>query len=327
MSTLSWLHLSDLHFDSRSDFDRHVMQDAVCEDLKTLLEKYSISVQFVFVTGDVANTASEDDYRIAMKFFNKVSEIAKLNKTDIYIVPGNHDVNRLMVSRYCDDQRNGLVSRNDIRRTVEDNINEYLKRFDNYSKFIASFYSKPYAMDEDNYYFSEIRTVKDINIGIIGLNSAWACYGDRNDCNNIYISEPQILNAIEKVKNAELKIALLHHPLSWLYEVDKVDCEDVLLKHCDIILHGHLHRHNFHILNSARGGQIVIPAGEIFGDRRLTNSYNITQIDLLKKTITVFPRKYSDSNRTFFRDIDMIGADDKNFCRFKMPKKIAAKLS
>jgi predicted phosphodiesterase len=288
MAVFTWLHLSDLHFDSRTSFDGQIIQDAMCEDLTSLIEKKKISIDFVFVTGDIANKGAEDDYKIALSFFGRIHEITGVNRDAMFFVPGNHDVNRLLVSRYLDDKRNRLDNRIDIRQAAEQDIDEYLKRFDNYSKFIAAFYSIPFVMKRENYYFAENRMIANNDIGVIGLNTAWASYGDRNDSNNIYISDTQFLRAIEKVKNANIKIVLLHHPFSWLYDIDKSDCEDIVQKHCDIILHGHLHKQNFHIINSVKGDQITIPAGSIINDRQLSNSYNITQIDLRKKRLLSF---------------------------------------
>ena len=207
-------------------------------------------------------------------------------------MPGNHDVNRYKVSKLLDDSRRELDTREEIKKIIENQelFDSYLSRFDNYSEFIGSLYGKPFKMNSKNYYFSETRTVNEVDFGIIGLNSAWSSYGGRHDCNNIYISEIQLTDAIEKVKTANVKIVLIHHPLSWLYEEDKSDVENLLFKHCQVILHGHLHRADFQIVNSIKGEQIIIPAGAIYTGRRVSNSYNITTIDFENKKVRILHR-------------------------------------
>lgn len=328
MTILSWLHLSDMHISARNSFDQNIIHDAFIDDLERQLEKKNIQPQFIFFTGDVAYTASAEDYELAEIFFEKLCERIDFDKRQLFIVPGNHDVNRYKVSKLLDDKRKDLCTREEIKKIIDDTsiFNNYLSRFDNYSNFISRLYGIKYHIDSTNYYSAETRQIEGLQYGVIGLNSAWSSYGGRHDCNNIYISEKQVSDAIEKVKSSSIKIVLLHHPLSWIYEEDRVDIENLLYQHCDIILHGHLHRPDFQVVNSLRGQQIVVPAGAIYTGRRVSHSYNITVLDSGAGKISIIPRRYYDGPRKFLNDIESLGTDEANSFVSDIPQKILIKL-
>jgi predicted phosphodiesterase len=329
MSKISWLHLSDMHISANNSFDQNLIHDSLFRDLESQLDKFDIELNFIFFTGDVAYTASKEDYELAVIFFNNLCERFNFNKSNLFIVPGNHDVNRYKVSKILDDNRRQLGAREEIKEVLENHkiLDSYLSRFDNYSEFISALYGTTFKMSHENYYFSEARTINGTEFGVIGLNSAWASYGGRHDCNNIYISEIQLSHAIEKVKQSPVKIVLLHHPLSWLYEEDKADIENLLYQNCHIILHGHLHRADFQIVNSIKGQQIIIPAGAIFTGRRISNSYNITTLDSEKGTINIVPRRYYDGPRKFLKDIESLGNDEINYFEAEIPRTILRTLN
>ncbi len=99
MSKISWLHLSDMHISSKNSYDQNFIHNALFDDLEKQISKYKISLNFVFFTGDVAFTASKQDYTLAIKFFENLCDRLSIAKDNVIIVPGNHDVNRYKVSK------------------------------------------------------------------------------------------------------------------------------------------------------------------------------------------------------------------------------------
>ncbi len=118
----------------------------------------------------------------------------------------------------------------------------------------------------------------------------------------------------------------MHHPLHWLFEEDKANIENLLFKHSPIILHGHIHMADFQAVNSIRGEHVTIPAGAIYTDRRVSNCYNITTIDIDKEVIKILPRQYSDRRNKFFKDIDTLGNDDIDEFEVKLSDKMLISL-
>lgn len=328
MSAINWLHLSDMHINARETFDQSHIHEQFLNDLEIQIEKNKIKLDFIFFTGDIAYSASPEDYDMAINFFNNLCSRIDFDKKNLFIVPGNHDVNRFQVIKMLDDKRKTLETREEIREIIESKnlFNRYLLRFDNYSKFISELYDIDFKMNSENYFFSKTRTINENQLGIIGLNSSWASYGGRNDCNNIYVSERQINDAINNVRNTDLKIALMHHPPSWLFEEDRTDIESLLYQNCQIILHGHLHKPDFQIASSFQGDLITIPAGAIYTGRRVSNSYNYVSVDLDSREIKITPRRYFDGARKFLTDIESLGSDDTNSYVMNIPNSISDKL-
>src|SRR5690349_15288410 len=100
MSTVSWLHLSDWH-QKGADFDRKAIRDALLEDLR-LRTRISPSlglVDFVVFSGDLAFSGKDSEYRIAQcEFLEPVLNAVGITKDRLFLVPGNHDLNRLGLS-------------------------------------------------------------------------------------------------------------------------------------------------------------------------------------------------------------------------------------
>jgi DNA repair exonuclease SbcCD nuclease subunit len=89
------LHISDLHIkdDPQEGFDRRVVLDPLIERMKQDLGK-GYQPEIVVVTGDIAFKGVESEYALAKEFFDDLLCALGLNDAQLFIVPGNHDVNR-----------------------------------------------------------------------------------------------------------------------------------------------------------------------------------------------------------------------------------------
>lgn len=333
---ITWLHLSDMHINSVNATDQKTIFSALVKDIEQQIIDYKISIDMVFFTGDVAFSASPEDYHLALDLLNDMCSSLVLNKNTFFIVPGNHDVNREKVSKIRDDQRKEFAERKDIDNVVKNRkeMDKYLERFDNYSDFINTFSSTrarirsrtTLRMDSDDYYYGKVLDIKGVKVGVIGLNSVWASHGGRNDSNNIYVSNLQINSALNLVSDSDLKIVLMHHPISWLWETDQFDTENILNNHCDIILHGHIHRMNIQLIQTTKGNQIRIPAGAIFDGARVSSCYNITTLDTVREVIRIIPRRYNEVHYAYFQDLDALGTGKSDIFETKIPDNILSKI-
>jgi hypothetical protein len=77
-------------------------------------------------------------------------------------------------------------------------------------------------------------------IGFVGLNSAWMCRKSPDEKTIIAIGEFQVKTAMKQLKGeVDLQVVLFHHPLDWLWPVDRKICRTYLNN--SILLSGHLH--------------------------------------------------------------------------------------
>ena len=88
MKRISWLHMSDIHYNF-DNYDTMMMRDATISYLKTL----QMSFDFMIITGGIRykDEPYSDD---TVNFIHQILGEMQINKDNLFIVPGNHDVKR-----------------------------------------------------------------------------------------------------------------------------------------------------------------------------------------------------------------------------------------
>ena len=104
----------------------------------------------------------------------------------------------------------------------------------NFGDIVGSYSSR------DKLFYNKKLTISTKKIYIIGLDSAWMSSRD-GDNGNLLLGDIQVRNALNATKDADLRIAIMHHPFNWFKGIDLKDTKSSLCKGCDFILHGHMH--------------------------------------------------------------------------------------
>jgi len=312
MTSVTWLHLSDWHQKTDRDFDRKIVLRALLKDIR---ERNKISsdlekIDFVIFSGDVAFGGKAEEYQAAKEqFFQPLLEVCGLEPEQLFIVPGNHDLDRDDFRLLPGDLKEPLSTEKDVQDWLTDNRkrSRLLEPFREFSSFISE-YTK---QDQPDYMNIKIINIIDKKLALLGLNSAWMC--GRNEENNgdyglVIVGEPQIYSALDEISGADFKIAVLHHPFEWLREFDRNRIEDALRQECNFILRGHQHSPRVEILRGTPGDCVIIPAGASYDRRmaenpRYANSYNFVHFDLDTGKGAVFLRRWSDDGNRWLEDI------------------------
>jgi 3',5'-cyclic AMP phosphodiesterase CpdA len=90
---LEILHISDLHISTMDTFGREKALGALVDRVKKDRKK-GLLPEIVVVTGDIATTGRKEEYALAKTFFNDLLAALELAPDRLFVVPGNHDVNR-----------------------------------------------------------------------------------------------------------------------------------------------------------------------------------------------------------------------------------------
>lgn len=90
---LSWLHVSDFHFKGGDPYDRDVVLRALVRSVRTYRAQ-GRKPDLIFATGDVAHGGKSGEYAAATPFFDALLEAAGVAKRGLFVIPGNHDVDR-----------------------------------------------------------------------------------------------------------------------------------------------------------------------------------------------------------------------------------------
>jgi hypothetical protein len=91
--SLTWLHVSDFHIRSGDPYDRDVVLQALVQSVRRYRER-GRAPDLIFATGDIAYSGKAAEYEIAGRFFDDLLLAAGLDKRRLFVIPGNHDVDR-----------------------------------------------------------------------------------------------------------------------------------------------------------------------------------------------------------------------------------------
>lgn len=309
--SLTWLHISDIHFLKKNDWRDCPSRRALLEHLEEIFSgDDSLRPDFVFCTGDIAfgetkECSLPDQYSRAKEFFIELLRVSGRNgnplpKERLFVVPGNHDVARSCVNSDAQATINQWAGQPDAHvnkinqrfndRTVE--FKETIKRLDAYGEFVREFL--PHQNDSDGrHHYTRITELGGIKIGVAGFNSSWTCAGPEDERNLWLAANWQFETAYSHLKDADIRIGLIHHPLDWLNASDREIANRRLASDYHFWLHGHSHNAWVTPVQS----HVIIAAGAVGAQDSDEFGVNLTRIDLNSiKGVTHLHSKRAASN-------------------------------
>ncbi|BAT53545.1 hypothetical protein NOS3756_25060 [Nostoc sp. NIES-3756] len=327
MAGISWLHLSDWH-QKGQDFDRDVVRDALINDIRKR-EKISpdlAKIDFIIFSGDVAYSGKKEEYEAAQKYlFDPVLEATGLPIERLFIIPGNHDIDRDAFELLSNSILKPFESNEQVNRWLTDNKKRDRLRepFEAYREFVTQY---THQTQPD---YSSIRKlyINGKRVGLLGLNSALMAgrnkspSGEVKDYGELIVGEPQFYDALKQLASFELRIAVLHHPLGWLagFEQDLIRKRLQDKDGCHFLLCGHQHESEVYQVAGTTGNCVTIPAGSSYSNRDYHNGYNFVHLNLENSNGTVYLRRWSDKRNQWIKDIE--SAEDDGQVNFLLPQK------
>src|SRR5712691_919108 len=258
---LQFLHISDLHAKGPQEREpwrrRRVLGDAWRRNLETLLEEEGL-IHFVFFTGDAAQSGHPDEYSEVSDFFQELRKELDLKPDRLFVVPGNHDIDRNTQKGAWESMRMRLAATTDllgVSRWMNGIANRpplgfedawkagILERQNGYRAWVRDQLCRPELVPEGLGYRTAVHLPGwALPIHIVGLDTAWLC-GDDADAGRLLLTENQpgrLLTDQQGNSLPGLRIARMHHPLHEL--ADGISGKRLLADHADLVLRGHLHQ-------------------------------------------------------------------------------------
>lgn len=301
------LHLSDLHIrrDETESFDRSTVLDPL---LKRVAEDFEsgLKPEIVVVTGDLAYGGLKAEYDLAKPFLHDLLAIFGYTPARLFLVPGNHDVNRRRyrpteILRYPDMAALNLELANVDYRA------DLLKGMTDYFAFATEFcpHLKP-LLDNLIPFVGTFNTAGGRKIALVGLNSAWMCRKSP-DRDEIAVGEYQIKHAEDALKGLgdyELALYLLHHPLPHLWSVDRQICRSYIDGRKTILLSGHLHEPGGMVGEDLYGRLMQFQAGGAYlgSESAWPNRYQYLTIDWNNNLLRLDFRAFDKDRRQWHVD-------------------------
>lgn len=307
---LTWLHISDIHFNPKTEWRDSGCRSTLLDHLKDIFKSdNSLRPDFIFCTGDIAfGEASKmplsKQYDQAKIFMDDLLTACgqagvPLSKERLFVVPGNHDINRDKVNKDAQDTlttwaKNSNDHIEKINQRVDEKSPEFMdaiKRLDEYAQFVKEYL--PHQQDLDNrHHYAKIIDVEGLKVGVAGFNSAWTCAGLEDDRNIWLAANWQFNAAQEKLDKADIRIGLMHHPIDWLNLADRSITTRRVASDFDFWLHGHSHDAWVTPVQS----HIIVAAGAVGAKDSDEFGINLSQIDLgSMKGVIHLHNKESDS--------------------------------
>ncbi len=273
---LTLVHLSDLHFivgdTGRAEREAHA-RGRILEDLKTLAFA-GIVVDAVLVTGDIAFSGEEEQYKLADEWLNDLADALGMKRSRVIVCPGNHDVDRSAIG---DEQRQHHADLTEcapnmldaaVDKLLIDDSPALLAPLANYSRFAAG---REAGLDRSLCWKTSLSFGDGYRLRIRGAMSVInSCETDGPGTMVVHS------NQFRAPRESGVAHLLMIHHGTWFWRVpdpDPTECGQ------HIVLYGHTHQPKVrHIENC-----VEVTAGAVHPDQtadRPNSTYNILRLSI-----------------------------------------------
>jgi len=128
-------------------------------------------------------------------------------------------------------------------------------------------------------YWLQQRVVDGRRIHFAGLDTAFLATAD-NMKGRLVLGLAQVNAMLTGARDADLVVALAHHPRDWLTDWDHDAVDPPLHARVDLLLRGHLHRARPSMITTPHHQLIEVPAGSLYAGSQWANSFQLIELDL-----------------------------------------------
>ena len=304
MKKLGILHVSDIHIDASSITEVDIIVEKLLKDIKKVESENDIQIDLICFAGDLIGRgewALENENQITLAeehFIKPLLSATGLTTEEFILIPGNHEVDKTKIAKMTENGLVALSSLKDINETIFEMEDEYKRRLQYFYDYMYKNYVK--GAETWNLGYSLIKNINGINVGIAGLDSAWRSTGAGwKERGHLLVGEHQVGVLYNNIKDADLKICLMHHPLDWLSELEMTNVERKL-NSFDLVLNGHVHDLQDKQICTQRYKTIYNTSGKLYPIDDYYSGYSILDIDMELNTCCIYSREYLKSPREDF---------------------------
>lgn len=260
------LHISDIHFNYKN-FESEVLRNRFLR----FISDNNIEVDAIIITGDSVYKYGQTEE--CEDFLERLINGVKCDKSNVYICPGNHDLdreNRKRANKICEVRESKLdISFKDYEELVSDG-------YDRFNLFHQNVTGKKYVD------FDVIeRSNNEIKYRIISLNTCLLSIDERDE-RQLKVCCSKLENMASKIHNDEcINILIMHHGIEYLKEEEFLQFQHWLSdNHIDIVMCGHSHRGGMTVLTETEHEIRQFVSGAIMLDNYAIPSFLIYDFNL-----------------------------------------------
>lgn len=294
--TISWLHLSDFHIRAEKEWEQDVVLNSLAEDIKDRFSETN-KPNLLLLSGDISFSGQEDQYLLAEKFVRNLMSVTGIQAGSVFVVPGNHDIDRNIEEDAFDGARSKLKDSNSVDRFFSnaDRQATLFKRQKAFRDFVNRLAPPEPTYTENSFAHTKTVSVGSINVRVLLIDSAWLSEGNNRDQGSLVMGERQLHAVCNHGGPPAIIFALAHHPISWLQSFEQAPIKNLLVKHASIFFHGHIHRDEAHLVSLHDNRIAILTAGATFENRLSRNSYGWGCVDLETGMVKTICYKYVPS--------------------------------
>lgn len=297
MTIIRWLHLSDFHT-GKDGYGENRLFQYILDDVKAKVSS-GIAPNLVFITGDLVNKGKPEQYKEFTDkfFFPLIDALPPETRENIFVIPGNHDVDREQNSAFV--PYDVLLHTKDFLDPTE--IGEFRRRIV-FPRFQA--FAESDATNVGNHWlhspsgtFTKTLAFHETKIGILGINTAWLSYSD-NDQHRLSAGKWLIEEGFDAVTDCDFKIVLGHHPIDWFLNSELEAIRSLFGRNNVLYLHGHLHKGYARYEEGAGYPFLALQSGACFQAREddvWVNGFTWCELDTSTRQIFPDPLVWSSS--------------------------------
>ena len=310
------LQISDIHWlaipDAMDDYS--LMRHEFLDDIESFCKNGNGQFDHLLICGDIAFSGEKEQYTKAKTYIENICDKIKLNKSEVYVVPGNHDKQRnagktvlrnlIQAGLACESANDQMFY--NLMKGDTDSFRDLFFPFKEYRDFSAGYDSVEMMMDKcieckeveadnDHAYWESILSddFDGYQVHLYGFNTSLSC--DQNDWddweskrNGHKMFLPKFAyNNLHKKKGKHIYISMMHHPTKYLANGSKI--EDEFDRFFHLQFYGHVHVSDAS-LNTDKStvrvfsGAMQPPGALDKNDCRYCPVFNIVELSINKPT-------------------------------------------
>ena len=313
---INLLHIADLHVNNSNFEIAQKRIEAVARDLRKIRDTKNVSTDLVVFGGDIVQAGSSDP-----QLFNKIKSdilaplLSELNLTfDKFCFSfGNHEVNRDKTSQTFESGLVNLFDTNEGLNNFYDTFNNsttersYLEeKLSNADRFLSSL-SNSHIIRNDIFSHTYMVKVREFNIGVLSLNSAWLSSQYGEDSENLRIIPRVVEEALDSIKGCDIILCAMHHPIEMLPKWNAREISLILSPHVDVVFSGHIHESDYDFHKKILGGLHLVSCNPILDMKKLKLSgYNLFSYSKKDEEAKIFLRRYYPERKEYDQETEKI---------------------
>jgi len=276
---LAIVHLSDIHFKSRSDvgFRRREKLANTIRFSRSPDEKL-----LLIVTGDIANKGLPFEYEVAGDFFRPLLIELGMKGDCATFVPGNHDCNFENIGDLRPRVLSDIAAQLGSLDRSGEIVSTLLQVHTHFFKFQEDVSGKPIE-PIDRLYSARNFEFGGKVLELRCFNSAWL--SSKHDEPGSLGFPASIIQAASSKTDSDVVISIVHHPANWLSPSAYQDFRRVVHENSDFLFTGHEHTLGGQVIASFTGSHLIhFESGPYQPSNSGESEFGILHLDLEQGT-------------------------------------------